>query len=210
MIGFKGLKASAVEKDGKRTVEVKSSMDLDPETRAKIEFFAKFSGQHATMKMMRELTPEEKEKGFTPGKLNDPNSSKAPPGATWFVCLKLDLSPTGGGMVLLRDQPSVTWSEISVSAQGDGEWTFKLSAAATKRLQFELCGDQPGRTVPFAHLRIAFDKLATWDEFKVALSENKQALKEGYFKLPAATAEKVEAILRFPMPRALKPAEAKK
>jgi hypothetical protein len=205
VFGLKGLKAVAVEKDGKVTVEVKSSAEIDADTRARIEKFAMFAGQKGAFKLSRDVTQEEKDKGFGPGKTGELASAKSPPGTLWTFCLNQELKPTKEGFViLLKDSPSWTWSEVSVDSKAGEEWTFKLSAAATRRMQSEFTHDVPGKSVPYGLARIGFDALSIVDEVKITLSVNKAPLKEGNFKLPVALAEYLEPILRFPMPRALK------
>ena len=213
-IGVKNLKAAVVEKDGKRTVEVTSAAEIAPETRAKISTLSKIAGAKGVLKDIRNLTPDEKAKGFDAGKRDDPKSAKAPPGTSFAWCVGADLSlppPNAGGVILLLcDNPFVPWSEVSVTAKGADAWTFKLSPAATKRLALDVTGGNARGIATAARVGIAFDATAYSEVIDIKLLEGKTQLKEGTFMLPAALAENLDAILRNPMPRALKPAEAKK
>ena len=213
--GLKGLKATAVEKAGKRTVEVTSKDEIPVETRSKIEDLARLAGQRPVLKFQRDLTAEEKAAGFDYANVEDPKTSKAPSGAAWSECLDTNLRSTkkdksGGVVNLLKDNPYVNWSEVSVAEKGTAEWTLKLSAAATKVVFNEAIGGQAGRRAPFCFVRIAFDFYSVLFECKVVLMNDKMALKEATITLPAAMAESLEAVMRNPMPRGLKRAEPKK
>ncbi|KAF0239810.1 MAG: hypothetical protein FD180_5164 [Planctomycetota bacterium] len=207
--GLKGLKVAAVEKDGKRTVEVSSNDEIAPETRTRIEALARHAGQKPVVKFERALTEQDTAQGFAYEKVKDPKTTKAPPGTAWAACVSNDLKDTKtetdrGWVSLLRDSPYVNWTEITVTEKGTSEWSFKFSPASTKVMQFESTGGEPGRRAEFAYVRIAFDWFCTHLEIKVTLSEKRAVLKECTFKLPADLAEYLDPVLRNPMPKPLK------
>ncbi|MBI2921588.1 MAG: hypothetical protein HYY18_10950 [Planctomycetes bacterium] len=212
-VGLKSLKAVVVEKDGTTMVEVTSKADIAPETQARIALLARIPGQRGMFKAGRDLTADEKASGFTSGKSSDPNSAKAPPGTSWVWCIGRDLAPLPQAEAtawLVREVPSVTWSEISVAERGKDEWTFRLAAAATRRLILDLTGGKQGVILVDIFYILTFDSTALVDDVLVVLGEGRKVLKEGTFSLPATLAENLEAILRYPMPLALKAVELKK
>ncbi|MBI2922893.1 MAG: hypothetical protein HYY18_17705 [Planctomycetes bacterium] len=207
--GLKGMKATAVEKEGKRTVEVTSKEEIPGEIRWRIETFAAFAAQKPVLKFSRQLTEEEKAQGFSLQKVDDPKTAEAPRGTTWAFGLGVDLKPDrryglGDVVVLLRDAPYVSWSELSILAKSDSEWTLKLTAASTRLLLEDSTKGAKDKTAPYTWVRITFDTFCLVHDTQVMLSNDKGPLKEGTIALPAALAENLEIILRNPMPYALK------
>lgn len=214
--GFKGMTVGAVEKDGKRTVTVVSPAAIDDATRGKIELMALYAGQNPAVRFRRDLTAEEKAQGFDIPKTKDLKGAKTPKSCRWAECLGENFksaigTPGGWECVMLKDAPWISWSDVTVAEKGDSTWTFKLSAAATKVAGNEATGGVAGRRAEFVWSRISFDNFTWVSDTKIELTnKDKASLKEGTFTLPAAMAPFVEATLRYPMPKGLKPVPAEK
>lgn len=194
-LGLKGLKADVVTKDGVSRVEVKGAGDISADVKAKIVKVAGFAGKDPAIRFYRELTEAERVEFKPP--------SKAPAGFRWFRCFDDNLVPEASRESrLMEEKASVPWSDTTVTNRGDKEWTFEITPETSKRFVSDVIGHSGDNRTGTAEIPLGFDDITPRKRPVLTLTSKKVT-----FKLPADMAANLDAILRNPMPRALKPKE---
>lgn len=196
-LGLKGLKADVVTKDGTSHVEVQGAGDIPADVKAKVARIAGFAGKDPAIRFFRELTDAEKAEFKAPGPSG--TGGKAPPGVKWFRLLEDDLAATAECRPM-EEKAAVRWSDTTVTNRGDKEWTFEISAETSKRFVSDVVGHSGSNRTGTAEIPLGFDDVTPRKRPPLTLTTKKVT-----FKLPADLAATLEAILRNPMPRALKP-----
>ena len=198
---LKGLKAAAVQKDTAGSVVISSTEDIKDDVSAKIAILARFAGKSGGVRPPHVLTPAEEAESVLP---QDGKPGKLPKGYLWFRTMRDDFSP----MPEFRSRcetPTATWAQVTVKTRGPKEWFYEVTPEASKLLVVEAEKQSDKEHSSFFGFLLAIDDVTFVTQIEFRLKLQQVPVKNATFKVPAAQAAMVEAIVRNPMPFALTP-----